>query len=88
LEGHLWEPERNWGYVQYQSIQEVTDRYVDFAERILELTGVGLAGAVYTQITDVEIEVNGLLTYDRKRIKVNQDQIRRINLEIRNSLNR
>ncbi len=88
LEGHLWEPERNWGYVQYQSIQEVTDRYVDFAERILELTGVGLAGAVYTQITDVEIEVNGLMTYDRKRIKVNQDQIRRINLEIRNSLNR
>ncbi len=86
LEGHLWEKDRNWGYVQHKTDQEVTDQYIKYAEDLKKFIGSGLSGAVYTQITDVEIEVNGLMTYDRKRIKVDRDQVRKINLQIRNML--
>lgn len=88
LEGHLWEPDRNWGYVQFNSIQEVTDKYLEYAEELKKLIKAGISAAVYTQITDVEIEVNGLLTYDRKRIKMNAGMVRRANLEIRTTLDR
>ncbi|MFA5210642.1 MAG: sugar-binding domain-containing protein, partial [Proteiniphilum sp.] len=67
---HLWEPNRNWGYVQFNSSKEVTDEYVKYAEQLKQLIHAGLSAAVYTQTTDVEVEVNGLMTYDRKLVKV------------------
>jgi hypothetical protein len=48
----------------------------------------GFSAAVYTQTTDVEGEINGLLTYDRKVIKMNEAKIREINQKICNSLNK
>lgn len=86
LEGHLWEPERNWGYIEFNSIEGVTDKYLEYAEELKKLIKGGISAAVYTQITDVEVEVNGLMTYDRKRIKVDPDMIRQANFEIRNIL--
>ncbi|MGF1586031.1 MAG: glycoside hydrolase family 2 protein [Bacteroidales bacterium] len=86
LEGHLWEPERNWGYVQFNTSGEVTDKYLEYADELKRLIRAGISGAVYTQITDVEIEVNGLLTYDRKRVKMELERVRKANLEIRNML--
>jgi len=86
LEGHLWEPARNWGYVKFDSKQGVTDKYREYAEKLKKLIKAGFSGAVYTQITDVEIEVNGLITYDRKEYKVDTEAIREINMEIRNML--
>jgi beta-galactosidase/beta-glucuronidase len=86
-EGHLWETGRNWGYVQYKTSQEATDAYIEMAERLKELIPNGYSGAVYTQTTDVESEVNGLMTYDRKVIKMIEDQIRKVNQEISNFLN-
>jgi beta-galactosidase/beta-glucuronidase len=86
LEGHLWEPERNWGYVQFNTIGEVTDKYLEYAEELKKLVKAGISGAVYTQTTDVEIEVNGLMTYDRRRIKMDAERVRKANLEIRNLL--
>jgi beta-galactosidase/beta-glucuronidase len=83
---HVWEKDRNWGYVQYKSSEEATAVYVDYAEKLKKLIPYGYSAAVYTQTTDVEIEVNGLLTYDRKVIKLNEEQIRKVNLEICNSL--
>ncbi|MDA3834334.1 MAG: beta galactosidase jelly roll domain-containing protein, partial [Spirochaetales bacterium] len=85
-EGHLWETGRNWGYVQYKSSQEATDAYIEMAERLKELIPNGYSAAVYTQTTDVESEVNGLMTYDRKVIKMIEDQIRKVNQEISNFL--
>jgi beta-galactosidase/beta-glucuronidase len=82
---HLWEPDRNWGYVQFATSEEVTDKYVEYAEILKKLVRAGLSGVVYTQITDVEIEVNGLLTYDRKRVKMDLDRVRKANMEIRNA---
>ena len=82
MEGHLWQADRNWGYVQFKNSKEVTDEYVKFAEQLKKLIKAGFSAAVYTQTTDVEIEVNGLMTYDRKVIKLEEDRIRKINTEI------
>jgi hypothetical protein len=46
----------------------------------------GFSAAVYTQTTDVEIEVNGLMTYDRKVIKLDEQNLKRVNTEICESL--
>ena len=53
LEGHLWKPDRNWGYVQYKSVKEVTDEYVKFGKELLKFIERGFTAAVYTQTTDV-----------------------------------
>ena len=88
MEDHLWEKDRNWGYVQYKTSREATDAYIKMAERLKELIPNGYSGAVYTQTTDVESEVNGLMTYDRKVIKLEEERIRKVNLEVCNSLNK
>jgi len=82
MEGHLWQPNRNWGYVQFKNSKEVTDEYVKYAEELKKFIKMGFTGAVYTQTTDVEIEVNGIMTYDRKVDKLEVDRIRKVNLEI------
>ena len=84
---HLWEPDRNWGYVRFNTPKEVTDQYVEYAGMLEKLIRRGFAAAVYTQTTDVEIEVNGLMTYDRKVMKVEPDRIRTVNERIIQSLN-
>ncbi len=70
IEGHTWQAKNNWGYVSYKSPQELTDAYVALLDQIPWLIADGLAAAVYTQTTDVEIEVNGWLTYDRAMWKI------------------
>ena len=86
LEDHLWEPDRNWGYVRFDSPKAVTDEYERYAEILSKLIPNGFSAAVYTQTTDVEIEVNGLMTYDRKVMKVEPERIRAINTRICHSL--
>ncbi len=86
LQGHLWQPDKNWGYVQFKNSKEVTDEYVKFAEQLKKLIKAGYSAAVYTQTTDVEGEVNGLITYDRKQIKIEEERVRKVNQEICNSL--
>ena len=82
LQGHLWQEEKNWGYIQYKTPREVTDTYVRYARQLQDLSGRGCSGGVYTQTTDVEGEVNGLLTYDRKVVKVDVDRVSAVNREI------
>lgn len=86
LKEHLWEPNRNWGYVQFESSKEATDEYVKYANMLYKLINKGFSAAVYTQTTDVEIEVNGLMTYDRKKIKLDEKRIAEINKRICNAL--
>ena len=86
VEGHLWQPDRNWGYVQFKSADEVLDTYEKYAMQLIELVDDGFAGAIYTQTTDVEIEVNGLMTYDRKVIKLDMDRLRDINTKVIESM--
>lgn len=70
--GHLWDASRrNWGYGGLlQNRQEYKQRYVTSLKMLNDLRAQGIAGGVYTQTTDVEGEINGLMTYDRKVIKI------------------
>ena len=86
LKEHLWEPNRNWGYVQFNSSKEATDEYVKYADMLYKLIDKGFSAAVYTQTTDVEVEVNGLITYDRKVIKLDEERVREANTRICNAL--
>ena len=88
LNEHLWGPNHNWGYVKFNSPEEVTKQYVEYGNELYRLISRGFSAAVYTQTTDVEMEVNGLMTYDRKVIKVNEAQVKAINTKICNSLNK
>lgn len=86
LEGHLWQTDRNWGYVQYKNGDEVLSEYEKFAEHLILLIRQGVCGAVYTQTTDVEGEVNGLMTYDRKVIKLDEKKLKEINTKVIKSM--
>lgn len=65
LPGHLWKSDGSWGYRSLPDAATLERDYATLIERLRPLQARGLAGAIYTQTTDVEIEVNGLLTYDR-----------------------
>jgi beta-galactosidase/beta-glucuronidase len=86
LEGHLWWDKRNWGYVQFKDKREVTDQYIKYAKELKEMVKRGFSAAVYTQTTDVEGEVNGLMTYDRKEIKLIESEVKAANQEVINQL--
>lgn len=70
LEGHTWQDKNNWGYRSYKNQEELLTNYSQLIDKIPGLIKKGLSAAVYTQTTDVEIEVNGLMTYDRKVFKI------------------
>jgi hypothetical protein len=61
---------------------------VKYVDQLFPFIEKGLSAAVYTQTTDVEEEINGLITYDRKMIKMNEQRVRTINQKICNSLNK
>ena len=88
LENHLWWNKRNWGYVQFKNSDEVTAEYVKYANELKELVDRGFSAAVYTQTTDVEGEVNGLMTYDRKEIKINEAAVKKANQAVINQLSK
>jgi hypothetical protein len=70
VKDHLWKDQGNWGYRTYKTTDELRTNYQSLMRRLHPLIGKGLAAAVYTQTTDVEIEVNGYMTYDREVLKV------------------
>lgn len=78
VEDHLWWNKRNWGYRTYYSRQELNDRYDEVVSAVLGPYSRGTAAAIYTQTTDVEGEVNGLMTYDRALVKLDADRLKRV----------
>ena len=80
-QGHMWEADRFWR-TPYNNKKELTDEYENYAEQLKVLIRSGFSAAIYTQTTDVEIEVNGIMTYDRKVVKFEEDRLKKINSEI------
>jgi beta-galactosidase/beta-glucuronidase len=75
--GHTWNPAAEFGYKKYTSPEALTIAYLALLEEQLRpWVRAGLSAAIYTQATDVEIEVNGFLTYDRKVEKMDFDRLR------------
>ncbi|MDP1799360.1 MAG: glycoside hydrolase family 2 TIM barrel-domain containing protein [Planctomycetaceae bacterium] len=71
LKGHTWQGEKNWGYRSFTTQEALTEAYLDLLDKLQPMIDRdGLSAAIYTQTTDVEIEVNGLLTYDRQIAKL------------------
>ncbi|GAC1599920.1 MAG: glycoside hydrolase family 2 TIM barrel-domain containing protein [Chitinophagaceae bacterium] len=70
VENHTWQEKNNWGYQTFKNREDLFKRYAALMDRIPLLIEKGLSAAVYTQTTDVEVETNGLMTYDRKEIKM------------------
>ncbi len=78
MEGHTWQEKDNWGYQSFKTQEQLINRYDTLIMRVPALIEKGLSAAVYTQTTDVEIEVNGLMTYDRKVIKMPEPRLKQI----------
>lgn len=74
--GHMW-LEKGWGYQSFKTSKELTDRFVQIFSDLRLLQAKGLSGAVYTQTTDCETELNGLMTYDRAMIKMDEARVRK-----------
>lgn len=77
--GHLWQSDRNWGYRNMADREQLLSDYARLVSDLHVLIGQGLAAAVYTQTTDVEGEVNGLMTYDRAVVKIDPQRLAAIN---------
>lgn len=81
--GHLWREGRQFGYKKFASREDLTGACLALIkDQLKPMIARGLSGAVYTQLTDVETETNGLLTYDRKVLKVDLAALRRLNEEL------
>jgi beta-galactosidase/beta-glucuronidase len=77
LEGHVWNPDAEFGYRKYSTSEGLTEAYLELLETQLKpWIAAGLSAAIYTQTTDVEIEVNGYLSYDRVAEKMDFGRVR------------
>ena len=76
---HLWEDTGAvWGYGDLpKTLDELKGRYKTSCERLADLKSKGIAAGVYTQTTDVETEINGLMTYDRRVIKISAEELKK-----------
>ncbi|MGX6605963.1 AbfB domain-containing protein [Micromonosporaceae bacterium Da 78-11] len=85
--GHEWSPNNNFQAYEFQPTSTaLTDRYVGLVQGTQNLmTGSGLSASVYTEITDVEGEVNGFLTYDRQVVKMDQARVRAAHVALINA---
>ncbi len=75
LDGHTWQGKDNWGYRSFTNKADLQKAYLGLIGGLRPLIGKGLTSAVYTQTTDVEIEVNGLMTYDREVLKFDAETL-------------
>lgn len=82
LEGHTWQAKKNWGYRNLKTRRDLYGAYSGLINKLKRLIDKGLCAAVYTQTTDVETEVNGLMTYDRAVIKMDIGKVAAANRSI------
>lgn len=85
VEGHTWQEKDNWGYQSFKDKEELLQRYKQLINDLSPLIAKGLSAAIYTQTTDVEVEVNGLMTYDRKVIKLDPQQLKALHQRLYNT---
>lgn len=79
IKDHVWDADRKFGYKFLPDQESLTKAYIALIdEQMLPLIPKGLAAAIYTQTTDVEIEVNGFLTYDREEEKMDFEEIKAV----------
>ena len=89
IDGHLWNPANEYGYGKTDTEAQLTSAIGKmYAEMVNPAIPAGLCGVVYTQLSDVEDEINGLYTYDREVCKVDAAKMREILHEAEDILRR
>ena len=83
VKGHSWQENGNWGYVSFEDKDALFNRYNELNAGLRPLIEKGLSAAVYTQTTDVEIEVNGFMSYDREVLKYPAEKMFESNTSLR-----
>ena len=79
IDGHLFNTNKSYGYGNCRDSRELTVRIVDmYKAMVIPSIKNGLCGCIYTQLSDVEEEINGLYTYDREECKVNKEKMQEL----------
>ncbi len=82
-EGHVFDESKEFGYKKFKTQEELLAALKKlYLEKLLPLIDKGLCGCIYTQVSDVEEEINGLVTYDRKIVKIPVEEMAAINEQI------
>jgi len=76
VDDHLWQEEKLFAYRMVKSKEELTSWYLKLIDKLIRLKEKGLVAAIYTEICDVEYEINGYLTYDREVMKMDREAIK------------
>lgn len=78
--GHMWNPSKAFGYLMFKDKEKLTNAYARLMNKqVIPLIPKGLSGTIYTQVSDVENEVNGIYTYDRAVLKMDEATLMEIN---------
>lgn len=84
IENHVWNRQKSFGYIMFKTKDKLTAAYKKlFEKQIIPKIQKGLSATVYTQVSDVEFEVNGIYTYDRELLKLDADTVREINSKMK-----
>ncbi len=84
IENHMWNARKSFGYIMFKDKDSLTKAYKRlFEKQIIPKISKGLCATVYTQVSDVEFEVNGIFTYDRELLKIDGDTIKEINSKMK-----
>lgn len=84
IENHMWNPLKSFGYIMFRNKKTLTKAYKRlFEKQIIPKIPKGLSATVYTQVSDVEFEVNGIFTYDRELLKIDEATIKEINSKMK-----
>jgi hypothetical protein len=80
VDDHVFDSEQEFGYKKFKTKQELQSALIKlYKEKLLPLLEKGLSASIYTQVSDVEEEINGLVTYDRKVVKVDTSLMKELN---------
>ncbi len=78
--GHAWREDKEYGYKHFETREQLKSAYISLINSQLRpLIPKGVSAAVYTQLTDVETEINGIITYDRKVVKIDPKIMKELN---------
>ena len=84
---HIFNPDKSYGYGTCKTKEELTARLEKiYRERVIPAVKKGLCASVYTQVSDVEDEINGLVTYDRRVVKPDKTTMCRLEEELKKAM--
>ncbi|MCQ2480693.1 MAG: glycoside hydrolase family 2 [Clostridia bacterium] len=85
VSGHSWSESKSFGlYLKYKDKDELSKHYKSLHfDQVIPLIEKGLCATVYTQVSDVENELNGIYTYDRKVLKIHESTLKEVNEKLK-----